>query len=748
MNFRQKSVLAGMLFVGLIITMPAALSAQNEERRAPLKIEGKETLPLRVLSRAFSSLYADPVVSSSKIEENLPAFQSFYVYGKITPESDLGTATWYEVGSDNKGTVRGWMSSDDVFEWKQTMCLSYTHPENRQPVLMFESREKLEELTSMTDLERQQAVERFYADIEGGQIPADFPVVTVEPKRAVDISKEFYLLPILEFSEIEISEREGRLLKLAAVTGESADARESSDIRKNPDFLKKAVLDVNETDVQALEKIGVDVVWVMDTTNSMMPYILQTLKVVEDASKQISANTELAETIRFGFWGYRDSLEIPGIDYNVNNYTTDLQAIDEFIPTLQAVNVTTVGSEGYAEDVFSGIASAVNETNWTPDAIRLVILVGDAPAHETDHKWNASGQNQDTLRIIANDRNISIFSIHIKDSEAEKFHELTEEQFRTLSSNRGVDSGAAYFSTGSDDLQGFEKATKDVTGSVITFLEQIIEQRKQPALVGSALMPIEPGIAHGEPGNSATVDEPEKKVSDLEETDSPPQPASDLRETLDQETASEPMKMDVFQQAESSVADGAGSEPTPETMVQAVLKAALVQWIGSQSGAQAPRDVVAWVTDKDLISPEMQALEVRLLINKRQLDSLRETLRTILTAGRKEQISGDDFFSALQSAAATTARDPDMIKNAQSLSQTGLIPEFLAGLPYKSRIMDMNSELWNSWSIDEQDMFLADLDARIMAYETIHDSPEGWVQLNKDDDPSDYVYPITLELLP
>jgi hypothetical protein len=89
-----------------------------------------------------------------------------------------------------------------------------------------------------------------------------------------------------------------------------------------------------------------------------------------------------------------------------------------------------------------------------------------------------------------------------------------------------------------------------------------------------------------------------------------------------------------------------------------------------------------------------------------------------------------------------------MIKQADSLAQTGLVPEFLAGLPYTSRIMDMNNELWGSWSIDEQDMFLADLEARIMAYETIHDGPEGWVQLNRGDDPGEYVYPITLELLP
>ena len=132
------------------------------------------------------------------------------------------------------------------------------------------------------------------------------------------------------------------------------------------------------------------------------------------------------------------------------------------------------------------------------------------------------------------------------------------------------------------------------------------------------------------------------------------------------------------------------------------------------------------VTDKDLLTTDIQSLEVRLLINKQQLDSLRETLKTILAAGRKGQISGEDFFSSLQAAAAaTTARDPEMIKRAKSLAQSGLVPEFLVGLPYRSRIMDMTNELWSSWSVDEQDMFLADLEARIMAYETIHDWSRG-----------------------
>jgi uncharacterized protein YciI len=270
--------------------------------------------------------------------------------------------------------------------------------------------------------------------------------------------------------------------------------------------------------------------------------------------------------------------------------------------------------------------------------------------------------------------------------------------------------------------------TKMVTDSIIGLLEKVNQEKNKA--VGAV------------PSPSTVAPTTMAKASDFDAQpeDSSPAPLAAPQKSVN---------LDLFEGPQQSAGAGEGTvKNAAQTKTDAALKAAFVQWIGSQAGAQAPRDVVAWVTDKDLLTTDIQSLEVRLLINKQQLDSLRETLKTILAAGRKGQISGEDFFSSLQAAAASTARDPEMIKRAKSLAQSGLVPEFLVGLPYKSRIMDMTNELWGSWSVDEQDMFLADLEARIMAYETIHDGPEGWVQLNKSDDPSEYVYPISLELLP
>ncbi|HOO93864.1 MAG TPA: hypothetical protein PKX94_10355, partial [Opitutales bacterium] len=64
---------------GLFLTLPL-LSSTLMAQRSPVIIPGKETLPLRVLTRPFSSVYETAQTDAPIVEENLPAFQPLYVY--------------------------------------------------------------------------------------------------------------------------------------------------------------------------------------------------------------------------------------------------------------------------------------------------------------------------------------------------------------------------------------------------------------------------------------------------------------------------------------------------------------------------------------------------------------------------------------------------------------------------------------------------------------------------------------------
>ena len=690
--------------IGTLLLMPlfvfatqgnASAAATGAEARKPLTISESSALPLRVLTRPLSNLYSGPD-EANIVRGNLPAFMPYYVYTRPGGEERGAERGWYEVGSDNRGTIVGWLKTADVFEWKQTMCLTYTHPEMRNPVLMFDEEKLLAELVAKDPAARKTAVQSLYKTIESGDIPKDFSVVSVEPKMAVDSTKQFYLLPILDHRVINIDGREGRILELAAVSGASADAREKTDIRENTQYTQFAMISSAEAAGGVADELAFDIVWAIDTTRSMGPYADATRDVVVAVSEQLANDAELSRRLSFGVWGYRDSIiEVPGLEYLTKNYTPELQNIHDFSVTMSTVRETRVDSIGIPEDMFSGFSDAIEQTAWTPGAARILILVADAPGHELGHRRNASGLDEITARALATAHNITVMAIQIRPRSAASHQRVAERQFKTLALNPGTDT-PVFYSIDSKNMQSFS----DITATLVASLQGIVQMAQ----------------------------------------------TGDLTQTLASESSLIEREMAILlnnRGGEATQTVAAGNEGLNQA-----LRAALVQWVGSQAGARPPRDIVAWVTDKDLIDPTKQSLEVRLLINKRQLDSLAILLTDIIRAGRRGQISGDDFFTSLQAASAVASRDPDQLKTAQSLGQSGLIPDFLSGLPYRSTLMDMSNELWASFSPDEQDSFMNMLDARTRAYRALHDNPEGWVRLNEGADADDSVYPIPLDLLP
>ncbi|MDR1947506.1 MAG: VWA domain-containing protein [Desulfovibrio sp.] len=684
------------LLISVFPTSADAAANAGGEKRATVKISERSILPLRVLTRAMSSLYEKPDESAAVVQSNLPTFMPYYVYTRPEGEERESGSGWYEVGTDNRGTVVGWMKASDVFEWKQTMCLMYTHPENRKPVLMFADEDTLGKLIAENPEARAEQATKYYDIINSGDIPADFPVVSVEPQTAVDYARQFYLMPILDFATARIDGREGRILKLAAVGGSGADAREKTDIRENRAYTAQATVTPAQAAPKVEKELKFDIVWVIDTTRSMGPYIESTKEVVRNLSLKFASQPSVAGNIRFGMWAYRDALAaMPKIGYTTMNFTEELQPVEQFVKFIDDVKDTKVDSLDFPEDVFSGLSDAVTKTAWTPGAVRVIILVGDAPGHKLGHKWNLSGHDEVTMRALATDNKITLIAIQIRPNEAPRHQKTAQIQFSVLASNPGT-TESAYFSIPGNQMKQFARTTEKSLGSAMALVEAAGNNT-----LGSVLE--EDSI-------------PVKGFSDDVPVQSAPEPSADA--------------------AKSDI--GLGQS----------LRAAVVQWIGSKTDAKAPRDILAWVTDKDLLNTARASLEVHLLVTKRQLDSLASLLSDMIKAGRSGQISGDDFFTSLQAASAVASRDPDRLKSAKSMADSGLIPAFLEGLPYSSKVMTLSNDLWNSWGPDEQDNFLNELDARIVAYRAIHDNPEGWVSLNQGADSDESVHPVPLELLP
>ena len=75
-----------------------------------------------------------------------------------------------------------------------------------------------------------------------------------------------------------------------------------------------------------------------------------------------------------------------------------------------------------------------------------------------------------------------------------------------------------------------------------------------------------------------------------------------------------------------------------------------------------------------------------MFLTKDELNSLKLAVDRVLDAGTRGKITGEDFFQALQAVVAAAASNPEQIQTAETLAKTGLIPDFLKGLPYRSDV--------------------------------------------------------------
>ena len=172
-----------------------------------------------------------------------------------------------------------------------------------------------------------------------------------------------------------------------------------------------------------------------------------------------------------------------------------------------------------------------------------------------------------------------------------------------------------------------------------------------------------------------------------------------------------------------------------------------MDFLGHKSASQAPQLVSAWTADRDLTNPALPAFQVCVMLTKLQLNDLQQSLKLIVDAARKTQTSPKDFFQEIASASAYMSRDPSALRKGANLAQGGILGEYLEGLPYRSKSLNMTQDLWLSLSVAEQEDFIDELDSKIRLYETFHNDLANWVRFG-DAEPGDALYRVPLSTLP
>lgn len=760
--------------------------------------EAETMLPLRALPRPASNVYKTQSAAADAILlENVKAFSPLFVFDRkdIDLSDPADPKGWYQVGR-TIDKPEGWMQARDVMEWRQALVVAYTHPgageEARKPVLMFNTVEALRAVVEADDRDSQ--AEALYGQIEAKQKPAD--VISVEPKKFTDIEDTFYVLPVLAFEEVDLFEEETRLLQIAAAVPNQRSDGANDTTLANADYQRKSSAAATLAEAKDL---GLDVVFVMDLTGSMGKHVELTKQAILNVANTVAAQEGVKDKVRFGFVGYRDDLQVsPQLEFVAKNFTPTLVDGQTFAGLMgNQVQASAISSDDYAEEVYAGMKMALDETRWSENALRVIVQVGDASAHEPKHPQSTTGLTAAELRQMSNDANASVFSIHLREARAASDHPIAEPQFAKLSANPGT-SMPALFPIDSTDAAGYEQTAQLIAGQITSILLRAQEKAAAEAAAAQAAQatapaqPATPTVAAqglaasasapaGNPTAPAAAGELKDmpvetaaataapaaagELKDLPAATAAPAAAGELKDLPAEGAATLDIAAEVgVAPADdlSSLVDGSNpidagmkaalgeSAEDPEVLAKAqlvneVAAAALVNYLGGDP----VRDVTFWAMDHDLVDPDKRALDVRVLVTKDELNNLITAMGQVVETMQTAQLTQLDFFTSLQSVVAQTTKGQEIdFQNAKRLGSTNLLPRWIDSLPYRSAILEMNNAAFEAMVPEERVRLEEELAAKLNFYVEVNNNVDVWHALNDQTADDAKVYPLPLTMLP
>ena len=683
--------LAAVAALSAALLVMAADGSTSAAQQA-LTQDGAAGFHRRVLSLPDSKIQAQPSHGAEVVEQQVPTFSIFYIYG----EKLIDGETWLEVGRQPEGGGIGWMPKTKTEEWKSMLVMQYAPRGQRERVLFFDDKAPLREVVESADPAARAATLRAAGGGTGG-------VVAMEPPAVVDQAGQPYLMPILDYEFGEFDS--GDLTTLvqvgglnasqpspagdgAAAAGGAADGDGAGpDLPAQPD----------------LSEFRTGIVFVIDTTQSMGPYIERTRETVKGIYDRIEAAGNL-DKVAFGIVGYRDYVDYnPGIEYVTRVYQ-DLSPEtppSTLLRNMQTVTPAKVPTQGWSEDAYAGLHTAITSLNWDPFAARVIVLMSDAGMRPSSDPHSAvrnfGGEN---VIAEATRKGITIFPIHLRTEEAARANNVAtaERQMRAIS--RTGDANV-------DKYVGIESGTLPEFGRFVDDFARQVES----AVSGAA--------------NNRMVRRPDLAPP----PDGAPPP-----------------------QQEPQQADDAA--PPPETELGAMLVnevfRAQLEYLGRHAGTQAPSFYRAWAADCDLDTPVFDALDVSVFLNRTQLNGLAQALDKIVARAKAAELNPTGFFDLLQSLSATMEHDPNRSGAAgefENLAESGLLPDYLEALPYHSKVLRMTRQTWLDWGLTGQQEFILDLEDKLALYARAYQDTDNWIDLGAGD-PGLAVYPVPLRYLP
>ena len=429
-----------ILSLGLFCAGPVTEVSAQQAARQPLLMEGRSALFQRVILRPGARLAERPDANAPA--QPTPGFGVFYVYAR----QGSGADAWLEIGAAQDGRTQGWVPAERTIDWKQTMVLAFNNPAGRERAMFFREAEIPRALWLNTRggaAEATRLREAARANTEG-------PVIALEPENFIDITRQFYLLPIISAQRVENeAAQEARLLEVI-----SAPAHAAPPPPADPD---------------ALRNYRGSVVFVVDTTISMGPYIDRTREALKRVVDRIR-DTAVRDNFRFGMVAFRDHLGgNPRLEYVTRMVSLpDLaEASDAILPRLSQLAEARESNEGFDEDSLAGIKLALDEVPWQQYGGRFVILVTDAGARDAKDPRGQTQMGPEEIRQLAHSeaKQVAIYTIHLKTPEGRNNHARAERQYRELT--RFGAAGELYYPINEGNMGQFGQTVDALTDALL-----------------------------------------------------------------------------------------------------------------------------------------------------------------------------------------------------------------------------------------------------------------------------------------
>lgn len=405
------------LALGLLGFSAAAFAAE------PLLMEGKSTLYQRVLTTPSCVLY--PQSFGQGPGRKVPAFSQYYVYEAGFDSTGEPILT---VGPDATGTISGQLAATCTVPWKQQLALLFTNSAQRYRALIFDEESALDAIIDNPDGAEQYRA--LYDQVTVGNV-ADH-VISIEPEEYVDYQQNFYLLPIL--NSVESMYPDGSYVykhEIASITAPEA---------KNVTTAQGAApAHKSAPGEPALVGFKSAVVFVIDSSISMQPYIDRTKKAINSIYRSIEASN-LGSSVNFGIVSFRaDTRKVPGLEYTAKMYLRPGEATDaaSFNQKVAALEQATVSSAQFDEDAYAGINLALQDINWNEYGGRYIVLITDAGAIDGSDAQSTTGLDANALRLEAEHYGAAIYTLHLLTASGARNHnhEHAREQYELLSYN-------------------------------------------------------------------------------------------------------------------------------------------------------------------------------------------------------------------------------------------------------------------------------------------------------------------------